>query len=264
MLFSGITSAVTVTGARLSPVSDVVREAYGIALGPLVLLQGGYQNEVWRTGDIVVRVERAARESVAWEHRLVRYFAERLDEVAAPLDAADGSTFIVCDELVVSVWPYVDGVPARRRHRPHAVAAAELLRRLHDAGRNWRGGQRPGASAVAGPGPRGPIHGDFCRGNILVRRGRIVGLVDWEESWVDLLEYELANAVWQLCSSKREHDFDRSLARSILDAYGSDLEPDDLVPLILARLRYERDLWSAEGDEPYRSHLRRSLEKLGG
>jgi Ser/Thr protein kinase RdoA (MazF antagonist) len=227
-------------------------------------LSGGYQNEVWRSGDFVVRVEQAAPESVVWEHGLVGFLGQRIAEVAIPVEARDGSTFVSLDAGIVSVWPYIDGAPARRRHRPHALAAAELLARLHDAAREWQGAQRPGARPVPGSGVRGPIHGDFCGGNVLVRRGRVVGLVDWEESWIDLFEYELANAVWQFCCSKRENDFDRGLAVAMLDAYGSARTPHDLVPLIVARLRYERDVWGAESDEPYRNHVRRSLEKLGG
>jgi Ser/Thr protein kinase RdoA (MazF antagonist) len=264
MLFSGITSAVTVTGPRLSSVSDIVSQAYGIAPDQLVPLAGGYRNELWRAGDVVIRVERASPESVAWEHRLVRFLAERLEEVRPPIAAADGSTLVRWGEWIISVWPYVAGSQARGRYEPHAVAAAKLLRRLHEAAAGWDGGQRPGGRPVAGEGVRGAIHGDFYRGNVLFRRGRIVGLVDWEESCVDLQAYELANAVWQFCCSKREHNFDRRLARSMLDAYGSDLAPDDLVPLVLTRLRYELEVWGAESDEPYRTHLRRSIQKLGG
>ena len=193
----------------------------------------------------------------------MRFLAPLVEEVVAPVEAGDGSTMAAWGEYVVSVWPYVDGAPARRRYEPHAVAVAELVARLHAAARRWDGGQRPGASPFGGA-EEAPIHGDVYRGNVLMRRGRIVGLIDWEESWVDLLDYELANAVWQFCCSKREHDFDRRLAHAMLEAYGSELAPDDLVPLILARLRYERDVWGAESDEPYRSHVRRSIERLGG
>ena len=263
-MFSGITSAVTVTGPSLSPVSDILQQAYGIAPERPVPLGGGYRNEIWRTDDVVVRVERAPTESVAWEHELVNFLAPRVDEVVAPIRAADGATFVLWQQRVVSVWPYVDGAPARRRHEPHAVAAAALLARLHAACREWDGVQRPGWDATVAGHPVGPIHGDFYRGNLLVRRGRIVGLLDWEEAHVDSLDYELANAVWQFAVSKREHDFDRRLARAMIEAYGSDLHPDDLVPLIVARLRYERDVWGAESDETYQLHLRRSIERLGG
>jgi hypothetical protein len=97
-----------------------------------------------------------------------------------------------------------------------------------------------------------------------MRRGRIVGLVDWEETHVDALDYELASASWEFWVSQREHEFDRRLARTMLDAYGSDFRPDDRVPLILTRLHYELDGWGADSEEPYRRHLRRSIARLGG
>lgn len=249
----------TATPASLVPIADVLEAEHGIGLDRLEPLTGGYQNEVYRAGDMVVRVERASAESVAWEHALVRFFSEQLPEIEPPFGAP-----IAADASVVSLWPYVEGRPARRRHEPHALAAAELLSRLHRAGVDWPGGQRPGARALHSEGAQGPIHGDFYRGNVLMRRGRIVGLVDWEESHVDAFDYELASAVWEFCSSKRAHDFDRRLAATMLDACGSDLTPGDLVPLILTRLRYELEAWSADSDEPYRRHLRHSIARLGG
>lgn len=209
---------------------------------------------MFRHGDLVVRFELAEPESVRWEHALVRFLAARIPEVPAPIASQHG----------VSVWPYVPGSAARRNHEPHAVAAAVLLRRLHDAGRAWHEGQRPGAWTTPGPGERGPIHGDFHGANLLVRRGHVVAVIDWEESCVDLLDHELANAVWQFCVSRRESDFDRRLASAMLEAYGSDLAPDDLVPLILVRLRRELDLFRTPEDEPYRRHLRRACARLGG
>jgi phosphotransferase family enzyme len=131
MLFSGITSAVTATWSSLSSLSDVIRQAYGIADARLTPLAGGYSNELWRVGALVVRVESGPPESVAWEHALVRF-----------LD----STY---------------------------------------------------------------------RGNVLFGRGRLVGLVDWEESCLDLFAYELANAVWEFWKDKRCNDFDRELATSL-------------------------------------------------
>ena len=203
-------------------------------------------------------------ESVRWEHSLVRFLAERLPEVSAPV-----APLVEADGAVVSLWPYVDGRPARRRHEPHAMAAAELLARLHRAGREWKGGQKPARRSweltpIEGEGERGPIHGDFFGGNVLIRRGRIAGVVDWEESCVNLLAYDLANAVWQFCVDKRRHDFDCELAAAMLEAYGSDLRPDDLIPLVLTRLRWELEVWGADSDKPYWTHLRRSIAKLGG
>ena len=218
----------------------------------------------------MVRVERATVESVRWEHELVAFLAPRVQEVVAPLASADGSTFVAFGGRIASVWPYVEGSPARRRHEPHAVAAAELLARLHRAALEWQGGQRPGANPVEGVGSRGPIHGDFYRGNVLVRRGRIVGLVDWEESCIDLFAYDLANAVWEFCKDMRRHDFDRRLARAMLAAYDGPAESDALLELIRVRRRreiadsLERERCGEQVDVVYRRHNERALERLGG
>lgn len=212
-------------------------------------LEGGYSHEMTRRGDLVYRVEHDPPDQVAWQLDLVRFFAARVPEVIAPVDYRDG----------VSVWPYVPGRLARRGDRQDALAAADLLRRLHAAGRSWPGGQRPGAATTPGDGERGPIHGDFYRGNILMRRSAIVGLVDWEESCVDLLDYELANAVWEFCKSKRTHDFDRELAAEMIAVYGSPATPDDFVPLILVRRRLEL---GRSTDVAYRRHTAHAIEKL--
>jgi Ser/Thr protein kinase RdoA (MazF antagonist) len=233
-------------------------------------LAGGYSNELFRAGELVVRVEGTPPESVAWEHGLVRFLSARIDEVVAPVETLDGSTFVGLDSGVVSVWPYVSGSQPRRRHAPHALAAAELLGRLHRAAADWEGGQRPGARPVEGPGARGPIHGDFYRANVLFRRGRAVGLIDWEESCVDLFAYELANAVWEFCKDKRRHDFDRDLAAAMVAAYDGPAERHGLVELICVRRRREiEDSNAREGrgepvDLVYRRHNERSLSRLGG
>jgi Ser/Thr protein kinase RdoA (MazF antagonist) len=219
---------------------------------------------------LVIRVESAPPESVAWEHALVRFLAARVDEVVAPVETAEGSTFVDLGGQVLSAWPYVSGSPARRRDASQALAAVEVLGRLHRAAEEWRGGQRPGARQVAGEGARGPIHGDFYRGNVLVRRGRIVGLIDWEESCVDLFAYELANAVWEFCKDKRRHDFDRDLAAAMTEAYDGPAETDRLVELIRVRRRreiadsIERERRGEPVDLVYRRHNERSLARLGG
>jgi Ser/Thr protein kinase RdoA (MazF antagonist) len=218
----------------------------------------------------VIRIEAAAPESVAWEHSLLKFLGDRVEEVVVPIPAADGSTFVVDRRRVLSAWPYVERTPARRRSERHAVAAAELLARLHRAGLEWRGGQRPGARPVGGEGQRGPIHGDFYRGNVLVRRGRIVGLIDWEESCVDRFDYDLANAVWEFCKDMRRHDFDRRLARAMLEAYDGPAGGDDLLDLIRVRRRreiadsLEREALGEAVDVAYRRHNERALANLGG
>jgi Ser/Thr protein kinase RdoA (MazF antagonist) len=225
-----------------------LREQFALDPARFVPLPGGQRHAMFRCGDVVVRFELDPRDQVAWQYELTRFLSERVPEVVAPLADEDG----------VSVWPFVPGRLARRLDRDDSLAAAELLRRLHDAGRAWTGGQKPGARTTPGDGERGPIHGDYYRANLIVRRRTIRGLVDWEESCVDLLDYELANAVWEFCKSKRTHDFDRALAAEMMAVYGSPLEPDDLVPLILVRRHIELDLW----DGAYRRHTRHAIANL--
>lgn len=225
-----------------------ITERFGLDPAKLEPLTGGNRAAIFRQGDVVIRFEAVSPPSLHWEHELVRFLAQRVPEVPVPLDLEDN----------VSVWPFVPGHAPRRNYEPHAVAAAELLGRLHQAAAEWRGPQRPGAQDTPGEGPRAPIHGDFWRANMLMVRGTIVGLVDWEESCVDLLEYELANAVWEFCKSKRTHDFDRRLAAAMVEAYGAECAPDELIPMILIRRR--RELGAS--DESYRRHTQRAIENL--
>lgn len=225
-----------------------LRTRFGLDPLRFVPLRGGNAHTIFRQDDLVVRLERLRADELEWQFALLEFLGPRVPEVVQPLAHESG----------VSIWPYVPGRLARRNDRDDALAAADLLRRLHVVGRDWAGGQRPGATGTAGAGARGPVHGDFWRGNILMRRRAVAGLVDWEESCVDLLEYELANAVWEFCKSKRTHDFDRDLAREVLAAAGSSRSPEELVPLILVRRRLEL----STPDAAYRRHTERAITNL--
>jgi Ser/Thr protein kinase RdoA (MazF antagonist) len=228
--------------------SDVL-ERLGVEPTALVPLAGGDRGMTFRSRDLVVRIECVPPGEIEWQYALIRLLAAAVPEVITPL-AVEGS---------VSVWPFVPGRHARRNDRNDALAAADLLRRLHEAGRAWNGGQRPGARPAAGDGDRGPTHGDFYGRNIIVRKDAIAAIVDWDESSIDLLDYELANAIWEFCKSKRTHDFDRALAREMMRAYGSPQEPDDLISLIVARRRIEM---TQTNDRAYRHHTARAIENL--
>jgi aminoglycoside phosphotransferase (APT) family kinase protein len=55
----------------------------------------------------------------------------------------------------------------------------------------WRadfGRRRPG---------RQPLHGDYYPGNVLVDRGQITSLLDWDEALIGPAELELAWAAWE-------------------------------------------------------------------
>jgi hypothetical protein len=88
-------------------------ERYGIELparGQRLL--GGASGGLVRAGEIVVRVECADPESVWWEHALLQFLAEEIEQVVAPLPGRDGSTFYVDGGRVISVFPFVEGTVA--------------------------------------------------------------------------------------------------------------------------------------------------------
>lgn len=234
-------------------------------------LEGGYKNELWRHGDVVLRLTRAPLESVAWEHRLL---ATLPPPAVAPL--ADPE--LQADGRVASRFPYVPGGPLDRDDPAQRGQVAHWLARLHRA--RWDGGQRPGASSwldrdlvrnawwdwelvekppelvrayervtafLADPPPLqvGVVHGDVYRGNMRVDAGRLVGIVDWEEARLDWPAAELANAAWEL------RDRDGFVAAYV--AAGGPAETEHLDELV--RLRNVADvlysLTSRARGEPY-------------
>ena len=98
---------------------------------------------------------------------------------------------------------------------------------------SWRAG--PGAVA-----PRGPVHGDFYRRNVLDCGGRLA-LLDWDEARTDAVSVELAWAVWEFGHSHSA--LDPSRAGGFLDEYrragGPPYDAEMIVPFIRDRLRCE-------------------------
>lgn len=85
-----------------------------------------------------------------------------------------------------------------------------------------------------------PTHGDVFRGNMLVRDGSVVGMVDWEEANVDWVAHELANAMWEFCKSGDlvlDRDAGDEFVRTYRNAGGPvpSAEDDTLIPLVRVR-----------------------------
>jgi Ser/Thr protein kinase RdoA (MazF antagonist) len=225
-------------------------------------------------------------------------------EAIGPIAARDGSTFFLFEDDAVWLVPAVEGEPADRASDAHRLAAAALLGRLHAATTSLDPGERPGIDglrqlrALDGASlpdawrrrvkalhdealrtldeledrdhVRGVVHGDFFRGNVLMRGDEVVGLIDWEEAHVAPLVSELANGVWEFGKSKVTHDLDRPAATRFVDAYreaGGPVSPDEddlLVPLIRAKRVLE--LLRAPSDRfvdwAYQEHNLHAAERL--
>jgi homoserine kinase type II len=132
----------------------------------------------------------------------------------------------------------------------HCAQAGEMLARIHVAGSSYRatmdnprGPQwwtavvpeiapflsgkdralldqevRFQARHRARPLPRGPIHADLFRDNVLFERGRISGVIDFYFACNDALLYDVAIAVNDWCLAG-DGALDRARTRALLDAY---------------------------------------------
>src|SRR5690348_826196 len=131
-------SVVAMSEPSLEPLPEGIAERYGITLPAFgERLPGGASGSLLRGGDFAVRVERVSPESVAWEHDLVRFLADEIDEVLAPLPALDGSTFFVDDGRLVSVFPFVEGDEVRDQEAAFRQELPVLLARLHRRALAW-------------------------------------------------------------------------------------------------------------------------------
>ena len=264
-------------------------------------LEGGWKNELLRYGEAVLRLERTTLGSARWEHELLRFLAPRVPEAVLPLAGPEPWE---CGR-VASLWPWVPGAPLDRGDEAQRLALVELLARLHRAGLAWQGGPRPGVPGYPDLDPvrnrwwdwelvekppalirayeatrdwladppglaLGAVHGDVSRGNLRVREGRIVALLDWEDARLDWPAWELANATWEAC--RAGDALDDARAERFLAAYaetGGPGERSAFGPLL--RLRLVADvlysLTSKARGEPYDSDhvafLLRALERLG-
>jgi Ser/Thr protein kinase RdoA (MazF antagonist) len=186
---------------------------------PHVRLHGGEESVAYRVGNHVVRIGPPWRteEDTEWCHGVAAAAAVNIPEAVAPRTTSDRRTIVRVDGRLVSVWPFVDGEWADEEDPRLPAQVAGLLARLHRALARFRPPPRPNPSATLAEAPdladadldewliafdrdnrnRQPLHGDFYRGNMLVKDGQIVGVLDWDEAFVGPPERELAWAAWE-------------------------------------------------------------------
>jgi Ser/Thr protein kinase RdoA (MazF antagonist) len=220
-----------------------------VAAWPAVVLgspiAGGHRNKVWEAktpeGPVVVRRSRRSKASLEWELQLMEFLDDAGFLVPRPLRTADGQLSEDQSEDQVVVQRWIDG----REPTTEAdwrLVAAELVR-LHEVGARWM--QRPTCLAVTqlgrmsrsvdadlsvisediaqeilgvfaefGDVPTSVVHGDPGESNIRITAEGQVGLLDWDESRVDVVFHDLSNLGCQVLS-----DTEHACAGRLSDAW---------------------------------------------
>jgi homoserine kinase type II len=85
--------------------------------------------------------------------------------------------------------------------------------------------------------PRGPVHADLFRDNVLFEEGRVSGVIDFYFAGIDCLLYDVAVCAndWCLADPDRDQGLDPERTAALLDSYQA-LRPPSAV---------ERDAWPA-------------------
>jgi Ser/Thr protein kinase RdoA (MazF antagonist) len=213
-------------------------------------------------------------EELVWCDAAAREAATQASEVVTARAADDGRIAVETDDGPICVFPFVEGVHPGADGWV-AEAAAELLARIHRGlAKSWRGDARPESLATRpvadheplpvlvdpeldrwertmtlGSAPTAPIHGDFYAGNLIVRDGHIVGVIDWLEARIEHQVQEVSWAAWEFCQSEAGDDLVNDAALAFLQEYAdaggpADVRPPtDPIPWIRQRLRLEATAW---------------------
>ncbi len=223
------------------------------------ILTGGNMAAVVRVGDTV---HRSAGPWSGQVHRLLAHLrASGLHEVPEPLG------FDAQGREVLSFLPGVVGHEPLPEFRSDAllVAAAQLLRRIHDA-----------TEAVAHKWPSGwqaptrqPIevicHGDFAPYNCVFDQGKLVGVIDFDHAHPGERAWDLAYAIYRfapLTAPSNPENYGTveeqgRRARLFCEAYGLQ-ERSSLLDVILARVDFMADFLrkgAARGDKRLQANI---------
>lgn len=250
-------------------IQEAVEAAWNIPAAHGVRLPGGEESTSYRVGRHVVRIGPDWRTDaeLEWCYAIAARAATEVPEVTAPLAASDGRHIVRVEDRPVSVWPYAEGSWADGTDAGQQAQAADLLARLHrcfasmtglpprpsSAARIWQGAPHPDvddpdldrwlADFRQHRPRRQPLHGDVYRANVLVRDGRIVALINWDDVSLGPPEQELAEAAGEWGGVRRSVDL--NAAMRFVDAYvaaggpAARIDADELAQLVRGRIRME-------------------------
>jgi homoserine kinase type II len=207
------------------------------------------------SGALFLRInEGKSLDDVVREAAIVSYVAARGVPTPAPLTSTTGQPFVLWQEQIVSVFPWIAGRTLDRAALTpaHAAAVGGALAALHQAGADFPD-HRPGryepdeidrrlarvaalgrpelgpaatilraelaslATERAAAQPMGLIHGDLFVDNVLFAGEALGALLDFEQASWGRLGYDLAVTV--LAFGFGRDDFRPELTRALIDAY---------------------------------------------
>jgi hypothetical protein len=157
-------------------------------------LVGGTLADVVRIGDTVRRRTRQSNEAV---HGLLRHLEQA---------SFDGSPkYLGIDAQGREILSYVEGDvtasgPVPGMYSDESLeAAAQLLRRMHDATRGAAVTRRSGWCFQIGAPTTGPVvcHNDLGPYNTIYRHGRPIAFIDWDLAAPAPPEWDVAYALWR-------------------------------------------------------------------
>lgn len=197
-----------------------------------------------RRGTFVLRIEppwRAPQE-LEWVHAVATRAHGSVPQAVAPIPSREGGTVLAWRERCASLFPFLDGIPLDREDHGLRADAARVLAAVHLALLGWPGGSRPRSIAARPVEPAsvpeledaelderwrsvrdagatlGLTHGDYYPGNVLCRRGKILGVIDWNEADVRPLALELGGAAFEFCRNG-DHELDPGRTSEFVHAY---------------------------------------------
>jgi aminoglycoside phosphotransferase (APT) family kinase protein len=162
-------------------------------------------------------IRRAAGPNTELSHRVLRHL-----EDAGVLWAPRA---LGIDEKGREVLTWIPGTTATTGHEIDLPELTRMVRTLHDL------------TADFAPGHECVIHDDLQPRNVVVRRGKPVGLVDWEQARPGRRVEDVANRCWSFVEPTPQSDC-REVGkrwRLIADDYGLESR-DDLVTTVVARM----------------------------
>jgi len=228
-------------------------------------LRGGEESASYRVGEYVLRIGPGWRADaeLEWCHAVASQASLEVPEVVAPRPTRGGATVVRVEGRPVSVWPFVAGTWGDDTDPRQRSQAADLLARLHRSAAGLPIVARPPggpklacAPELADPAldawliefdtshpARQPLHGDYYAGNVLVDRGRIAALLDWDDAFVGAPERELAWAAWEWGDGLWTLELDA--AKSFVSDYktaggpAAPVSEGELRQLVRQRIRWE-------------------------